>query len=261
MAFEGRFPMMLAHAASDLAIPVTGFGVPGITSPELEEWVDKMYWLGLGQFEKCIQHMHQDGVGHVIMAGRVAHNSIWKYRGFDRRSLRILGRLANRKADTILGAVVDELASEHIEVLDSSLFVRSCMPDEGLLTSRRKITRREKKDIDFGLPIANQIAGMDIGQTVIVKDQAVIAVESLEGTDEAIRRAGSIVDGDIVVVKVAKPKQDNRFDIPVIGMQTVRSLAEAGGGVIAIMAGRTLFFDQAEAIPLAERHNIGIVAI
>ena len=214
MAFEGRFPILLAQAAAEMHIPVVAFGVQGLTPPELENIVERMHWMQLGQFSKFVEQAHKDNVHHVVMAGRVQHNAIWKYRGFDLRTLNVLRKLINRKADTVLNAVVDELAKEHIKVVDSTLLLRSCMPRKGLMTLTRPITPHEMKDIEFGFPIAKQIAGLDIGQTLVVKDLAVVAVESLEGTDEAIARGGRIANGGIVVVKVSKPKQDKRFDYP-----------------------------------------------
>lgn len=261
LAGEGRFPFMLAQAAAELAIPVTAFAMNGITPPELAEQVDAIHWLELGQFSEFIDRVHGDGISYVIMAGRVPHNSIWRYRGFDRRSLRLLGKMVTRKADSILGTVVEELESEGIHVLDSSLLLRKCMPGKGLLTPSRPPTGREEKDIEFGFPLARELAGLDIGQTIAVKDLAVVAVESLEGTDETILRAGRIAQGDIVVVKVAKPQQDSRFDIPVVGPGTIRSLIEAGGGALAFMAGEVLFFDQEEALSLAEESDICVIAV
>ncbi|MBN1868179.1 UDP-2,3-diacylglucosamine diphosphatase LpxI [Candidatus Sumerlaeota bacterium] len=261
MAGEGRFPILVAQAATQNAIPVTAFAIEGVTPPELAGFVEQMHWLKLGQFSRFIDQLHADDIRHVVMAGRVAHNNLWRYRGFDVRSLRVLKNMVNRKADTLLGAVVEELARENVTVIDSSLLLTECLPKKGLLTPQRPLTEREEKDIEFGLPLARQIAGLDIGQTIVVKDLAVVAVESLEGTDETIRRAGRIADGDIVVIKVSKPQQDRRFDLPVVGPETIRSIREAGGGALAVMAGEALFFDQTEAIALAHESNIAIVAV
>jgi DUF1009 family protein len=258
IAFEGRFPLLIAQAAHELGIPVTAFGVKGITPEEIAEKVDLVHWMQLGQFNKFVDKMHAEGIGHVIMAGRVQHNSIWQYRGFDSRSLKVLGRLVNRKADTVLGAVVDELARENIEVLDSTLLLRGCMPAEGLLTPDRPTTKAEIKDIEFGIPLAFQIAGMDIGQTIVVKDLAVVAVEGLEGTDETIHRAGRITGRGVVVVKVPKPRQDNRFDFPVVGPGTIQSIRDSGGGALGLIAEHALFFDQAEALELAREAKVAI---
>ncbi|NQU43698.1 UDP-2,3-diacylglucosamine diphosphatase LpxI [bacterium] len=261
LAFEGRFPLLLAEAAAVHHIPVVAFGVEGITPPELEQMVERLHWMKLGQISKFIEKMHEENIRHVVMAGRVQHNSIWKYRGFDKRGLKVLGRLINRKANTVLRAIVDELALENIQVLDQNLFIRSCMPEKGLLTPWRPLTRREEADIEFGFPIARQVAGIDIGQTLVVKDLAVIAVESLEGTDETIQRAGRITGGGNVVIKVSKPHQDSRFDIPVVGPGTIRSLQKAGGGVLAIMSQQALFFDQQEALEIARQADIAVTVI
>ncbi len=261
IACGGRLPFILAQAASEVSIPVSAFAINGITKPELADHVDRIHWMDLGDLSKFIKECHTEDIHHVLMAGRVPHNAIWRYRGFDKRSLKLLGRMVTRKADSILGSVVEELAREGIEVLDHPLLLGRCMPKKGLMTPKRPLSRREKKDIEFGFPIAREIAGMDIGQTVVVKDLAVVAVESLEGTDETIRRAGEIADGGIVVIKVAKPHQDSRFDIPVVGPGTIRSIRETGGGVLAMMARQTLFFDQAETIEMAQKAKIGIQVI
>jgi UDP-2,3-diacylglucosamine hydrolase len=261
MAFQGRFPILVAQAAAERGIPVTAFGVKGITPPELADEVIRMHWMELGQFSRFVDQMHAENIRHVVMAGRVPHNAIWHYRGFDLRSLKVLGKLINRKADTVLGAVVAELAKERIEVIDSTLLLRGCMPEKGLLTPKRPLTERETRDVEFGLPIARQIAGMDIGQTIVVKDLAVVAVESLEGTDETILRGGKIAGGDIVVIKVSKPRQDARFDYPVIGPDTIRTIQAAGGGALAVMAGHALFFDRTEALEIAAQADIGVIAI
>jgi DUF1009 family protein len=261
MAGEGRFPILVAQAAAQNSIPVTAFAIEGVTPAELAQYVERIHWLKLGQFSRFIDLLHADGICHVVMAGRVAHNNLWRYRGFDLRTLRVLKTLANRKADSILGAVVEELAREKVTVIDSSLLLTECLPKKGLMTPKRPLTERERKDVEFGFPIARQIAGLDIGQTIVVKDLTVVAVEGLEGTDETIRRAGQIAEGDIVVIKVSKPRQDKRFDMPVIGPQTIRSIRDAGGGALAVMAGEALFFDQAEAIALAQESNIAIEAV
>lgn len=261
MAGGGRFPFILAQSAAELSIPVTVFAIKEITSPELEQYVDRVHWLTLGQFSKVIKLCHAEDIHHIVMGGRVPHNAIWRYRGFDKRTLRLLGKMVTRKADSILGAVTEELAQEDIRVVGQSLLLGGCMPKEGLLTPERPLTKSEKADVKFGYPLARKIAGMDIGQSIIVKDLAVVAVESLEGTDETILRGGKIAGGNVVLIKVAKPHQDSRFDIPVIGPGTIRTMKEAGGGVIAVMAGKTLFFDQDEAIAKAHEAGIGIVAI
>ncbi len=262
IAGGGRFPFLLIQSARELSIPVTVFAINGVTSPELANQVERIYWLELGEaLSRFIEHCHADGIRYVVMGGRMAHNMIWRYRGFDKRSLRVLARMVTRRADGILGTVSDELAHDGIQMLDQSFLLKNCMPERGLLTPRRALTRTEKKDIKFGFPLAREIAGMDIGQTVVVKDLAVVAVEGLDGTDETILRAGRISGGGNVVIKVCKPHQDSRFDIPVIGPDTVRTLQQAGGGALAVMANETLFFDREEAVQLAQEAGIAIVSI
>jgi len=261
IAGAGRLPFLIAQAAAKVSLPVTAFAVEGITPPELADHVDRIHWMKLGQFSRFIKQLHADEIRHVVMVGHVPHNAIWRYRGFDLRSLRLLAGMLTRKADSVLGTVVRELERENIAVIDSTLLLRGHMPGKGLLTPKRPLTAREQKDIDFGFPIARRIAGMDVGQTIVVKDLAVVAVESLEGTDETILRGGRIADGDIVVIKVAKPRQDARFDVPVVGPETIRTIQKAGGGVLAIMADSALFLDQDEAISLAEQAGIAIAAV
>lgn len=261
MAGAGSGPILVAQAAARIGLPITAFAVKGITNPELGNLVDEIHWLNLGQFSLLIKILHQKEIRHLVMVGHIPHNAIWRYRGFDVRALRILGKMVNRKADGLLGAVVEEFQRENIMVLDSTLLLRNNMPGKGLLTPNRPPTKREEEDIAFGLPIAREIGRLDIGQTIVVKDKAVVAVESLEGTDETILRAGRIAAGDIVVIKVAKPQQDSRFDVPVIGPHTIDSIQQAGGGVLAIMGDSTLFFDEKEAIRKAQEANITIIAV
>jgi UDP-2,3-diacylglucosamine hydrolase len=195
-----------------------------------------------------------------MMAGRVPHNSIFQYRHFDARALKLIAKAVNRKADTLLGAVTAELEREGIEVLDSSLFLKSLMPPPGLLTGDRQPTEGEQDDIDFGWPIAKAVAGQDIGQSIVVKGRAVIAVEAMEGTDECIRRAGEVAGPGCIVIKVSKPAQDLRFDIPVIGKTTLKHMVEAGCTALAFSARESLLFDQDEVLRVASENNISILA-
>jgi DUF1009 family protein len=260
IAGRGEFPKLLARAASDRGHIVEAFGIVKVTDPDLEEYVSVVHWMELGQFGRFIDICRERGIERVAMAGQVPHTAIFRYRGFDKRSLQILKRAANFKADSILGAVTMELAKEHIEVIESTMFLRSLMPKKGLLTPKRKLTNDEQKDVKFGLGLAKEIARLDIGQSVAVKNQAVVAVESIKGTDEMIRYAGQLVGPGFVVCKVAKPDQDARFDVPVVGVTTIETLAKAGGIVLAFEAGATLFFGQEEAVERAHAENIGIIS-
>jgi hypothetical protein len=263
IAGAGQAPFLVARAAKGFHIPVTVYAIEGFTDPEFADKVEVegIHWFTLGEVAKALEHLRATEIRHVVMIGKVSHEAIWHYREFDETSRRLLDGMTSRKADGVLGTIVNLLKAQSIEVIDSTLLLGDCMPGPGLLTKKRPLTEREQKDIDFGLPLAREIAGMEIGQTIVVKDLSVVAVEGMEGTDETIRRAGGIARGGIVVVKVARPRQDWRFDVPVIGPDTVRSLQQAGGGVLAIEAGSTLFLDQEEAVSLAESSDVAIVAV
>ncbi len=260
IAGRGDFAPLLARAARDQGYIVEIFAINKVTEPHIEGQASITHWLNLGDFGRLIDLCHERGIARVAMAGHVPHTAIFHYRGFDARSLKILRGAMNLKADSLLGAVCDELARENIEVLDSTLFLRSLMPGPGSLTPRRKLTREEREDIAMGLALAKEMGRLDVGQSVAIKDKAVVAVEAIEGTDAMILRAGQITGGGFVLCKVAKPKQDKRFDVPVIGDGTVRSMVEAKGAVIAIEANATLFFKQEEALALAANHQIAIIA-
>jgi len=260
IAGEGAFPLLIARAARDFAVPVTAFGLRGVTPPELESEVNNMHWLEMGQFDRLIRLFHEDGISKTIMAGRIKHTSIFQLVKIDRRGLKLMARMLNKKANSVLGVFTSELESENIQVLDSTLFLKNCMPPKGLLT-RRRPSKEIERDIQFGFDLAKQIAGLDVGQTVVVKGQTVVAVEAMEGTDATIERAGEIAGKGIVVVKVSKPQQDRRFDVPVLGLTTIKKLARARGAALAFSGDETLFFDQREAIALAEENKITIVGV
>lgn len=261
LAGEGAFPLLLARAARDRGVSVYAYGLPGVTPAELEREVDSMRWVNVGQLQKLIDLLHQDGVEQIVMAGRVKHNIVFQLARMDMRAIKLLGKIINKKADTILGTVVREFTSEGIETLDSTIFLRSMMPPAGLLTRGVPPNEEIAKDIEFGHEQAKAIAGLDIGQTVAVKSQSVVAVEAMEGTDETIERAGRVAGEGVVVVKVSKPMQDKRFDVPVLGLTTVQKLVEARAAALAFSGGQTLFFDQEQAVALAEANGIAIIGV
>jgi DUF1009 family protein len=253
--------MLLARAARDRGVHVTGFGLTGFAAPEFADAVDHIEWVELGQFGRLVELLHRLRIQHVSMVGRVPHNSIWQYRHFDVRAVKLLATVMNRRADGILSRICDEFRKEGIEVVDSTMFLRSFMPRAGVLTSCRALTVAEQEDIEFGLPIARAIAGLDIGQSIVVKDKAVVAVEGLEGTDKCLQRAAELCGNGFVLIKVSKPRQDARFDVPVIGLGTIQMMEELGGGVMAISAGETLMFNREEMVERANRAGIVIVAV
>ncbi len=261
IAGEGAFPFLVARAARDFSIPVTAFGVRGITSSDLEAEVETIHWMEIGQFGRLIRTCHAEGISNAVMCGRVKHSSIFQLTRIDGRGLKMLAKMVNKKANSILGVVTQELERENIHVLDSTLFLRSFMPGKGLLTSLRPPNSDVRKDIEFGHELAKQIAGLDVGQTVVVKGLSVVAVEAMEGTDAAILRGGQIAGPGVVVVKVSKPQQDKRFDVPVFGITTIQKMIEVKAAALAFSADETLFFDQAEAVDLAQSHKITLIGV
>ena len=267
IAGAGRFPLVVAECARRGGERVVAVAVRGAASPELARYVDRLYWVGLGQLGRIIRCLKREGVTSAVLAGTVAHRrmftplKILRYRP-DWRMVRFWYRRlrGDRRADTILSAFADELASEGIQVENSLKRVPHLTVGSGCLT-RRQPTEREWKDIRLGWNLAKAMGGLDVGQTVVVKDGAALAVEAIEGTDETIRRGARLGHGEVVVVKVAKPNQDLRFDVPTVGPRTVEVMAEAGARVLAIEAHRTLVLDREELIRRADQANLTVIAL
>lgn len=260
IAGEGNFPVVIAQAAQSEGVEIHTFGVAGLAHESLRRFSASFQLLRLTELSRLIELCHQHGVRHVIMAGRVPHNVLLKQISFDRRMIKLLGGLSNKKADSLLKAAVDELEKENIQVLDSTMFIKSCMPERGLLTQRVPPTEDILREINFAYPIAKEVGRLDVGQTVVVKNQIVVGVEALEGTDGLIKRAYPLAGEGTVFVKVSKPRQDMRFDVPVIGLTTIRNLASARASALCLTAHESLFFDRAEAIELAEQNRICLIA-
>jgi len=230
------------------------------TDPEIESLAESLKWVGIGQLGKMIRFFKDEKVEKAIMAGQVKHVQIFSRAVPDARMLKVLLKLPRRNTDSLIGAIANELQSEGIELVDSTYFLQDQLPKVGVLT-RRKPDKREQDDIDYGLEIAREIAQLDLGQTIIVRSKACVAIEAMEGTDETIRRAGSLVKRHLTVVKLAKPNQDMRFDVPVVGIPTLKTMTEAGATCLCITAGKTLMFDRDEMIRMANEKKISIVAV
>lgn len=258
IAGEGRFPFLLAKAARDRNISVTAIGISGITSPDLTKEVEMMHWVEFGQFNRLIEICHQAGIHKAMLAGRIKHHSIFQLSKIDRRGIKLLTKATSKKADALLTAITEELARENIQILDSTMLLRECMPPAGLLTPSVPPSPAVLDDINFGRPIAASVAGLDVGQTIVVKQKAVVAVEAMEGTNETITRAGEIAGEGCVVIKVSKPRQDRRFDVPVVGLTTVKKLIQARCSALAFPGGEALFFEREEACALAASRGITI---
>jgi UDP-2,3-diacylglucosamine hydrolase len=261
IAGNGRFPIIFAQNARKKDVEIIAIAINEETSKELDKFVNKIYWLGVGELEKLLKILKEENVRSVVMAGQVKHKLLFDNNiKIDNKLQFLLGGLKNKKTDSIIGAVARLLGFCGIKVLSSLTFLSDYLPAKGVLT-RTSPDEKILKDIDFGRRIAKAIAGLDIGQSVVVKDRVVLAVESIEGTDEAIRRAAKYGKEGIVVIKVTKPKQDMRFDVPVIGPDTIKLLQEVKASCIAIEAKKTLIIDKEETLKLADDAKIVIVAI
>jgi len=260
IAGNGRFPFLVLEGARSQGIEMTVIALKEEASPELEKLAKHLHWVSLGELSKTIELLHQEGVTHAMMAGQVKHNKIFSAIRPDWKLAKLLFSLPRKNTDALIGAVARVLEEEGVRLVDSTLFLKPLVPDAGVLT-RRAPNDHEAEDIAYGLGVARQIAGMDIGQTVVIADHACVAVEAMEGTDEAIARAARITGGKpLVVVKVSKPGQDMRFDVPVVGLPTIEQMRGAGASALAVDAGRTLLFDRTKLIEVADAAGIAIEA-
>lgn len=230
-------------------------------SPDLGKVAKRIHWVSLGELSKAIELMQREGVKRAVMAGQVKHNKIFSAIRPDWKLAKLLFSLPRKNTDSLIGAVAKVFEEEGIQLVDSTLFLKPLLPEAGVLT-RRKPDEHEEADIEYGVGVARHIAAMDIGQTVVVSDRACVAVEAMEGTDETIARAARLAEGKrLVVVKVSKPKQDMRFDVPVVGLPTVEAMKKCGATALAIDAGRTLLFDRGRLIEMADEAGIAIQAV
>jgi hypothetical protein len=230
-------------------------------SEQLANLAKRLHWVSLGELSKAIDLMHQEGVTRAVMAGQVKHNKIFSSIRPDWKLAKLLFSLKRKNTDALIGAVARVLEDEGIHLVDSTHFLKPLVPEPGVLTKRAP-DERETADIEYGLGVARQIAAMDIGQTVVISDRACVAVEAMEGTDETIARAARIAgDKQLVVIKVSKPRQDMRFDVPVIGLPTIEQMKSARATALALDAGRTLLFDRAKLIEQADAAGIAIQAV
>jgi DUF1009 family protein len=261
IAGNGRFPFLVLEGARSQGIEMAVIALQEETSPELEKIAKRLHWVSLGELSKTIELLKQEGVTQAVMAGQVKHNKIFSAIRPDWKLAKLLVSLSRKNTDSLIGAVARALEEEGIQLVDSTLFLKPLVADAGVLT-RRAPNEHEAEDIAYGLAVARQIAGMDVGQTVVIADRACVAVEAMEGTDEAIARAARIAGGKpLVVVKVSKPGQDMRFDVPVVGLPTIEQMRGAGATALAVDAGRTLLFDRMELIAQADAAGIAIEAI
>ncbi len=260
IAGNGRFPFLAAAGARRAGRRVVAVAIREEASPELEPEVDELHWIGLGQLGRGIGILHEAGVREAVMAGQVKHKQIFSGIVPDLKMLGVLARLAFQNTDSLIGAVADALAREGITLLPSVAFLGDQLATVGPMT-RRQPDRGERRDVEYGEKVARALAGMDLGQTAVVKDRAAVALEAMEGTDETIRRAGRIAGPGTTVVKVAKPGQDMRFDVPVVGGGTLLAMREAGSRVLALDAAKTLMIDRKEFLTQADADGVAVLGL
>jgi hypothetical protein len=260
IAGNGRFPFLVLEGARRQGVSMAVAAIKEETDPEIERVAERVEWIGVAQLGKLIRFFKREGVERAVMAGQVKHVQIFSGALLpDLRMIKTILRLPRRNTDALIGAVANELKSEGIELIDSTYFLQDHLPQAGQL-SRRAADERERGDIEYGLEIAREITRLDLGQTIVVRARACVAIEAMEGTDATIRRAGELAKGKLTVIKVAKPDQDMRFDVPVVGVPTIQTMTEAGATCLCITAGKTLMFDREEMIRLADKNGIAVIA-
>jgi UDP-2,3-diacylglucosamine hydrolase len=259
IAGNGVYPKVLAAAARKAGVKkIVAAAFSDETDPAISQLADVVEWLRVGQLGRLLKFFREHEVHRVIMAGQIAPKNLFDLRP-DVKALVVLAKLKQRNAESIFTAIADELKKEDVDLLPATTFLEDDLAEKGLIAGA-KLSRAEEEDVDLGWNVAKQIAGLDIGQTIIVKNGTVLAVEAFEGTNDAIKRGGALAREGAVMIKVAKPNQDIRFDVPVIGVETIKVAADAKLRVIAVEAGRTLLLEHDAIIDLAQRAKISLIA-
>lgn len=261
IAGNGRFPFLVLDAARSRGIDMVVAAIREETAPEIDQAASRVHWMSLGQLGKLIKTFKSEGVDRAVMAGQVQHRQLFSGIVPDLTMLKLLGSLATKSTDSLIGAVARLLEREGIQLLDSTAFLGPLLPGPGVLT-RRRPSAGEERDIEYGVRIAGELGRLDLGQSVVVADGACVALEAMEGTDAIVDRAALLANGrPLVLVKLAKPNQDLRFDVPVIGPGTFEHVIRANVRAVAIEAGKTLMIDRQELIRKADANDIAIVAV
>lgn len=259
IAGNGNFPFLVVEGARKAGASLAVVAIKEETDKSIEQIAEKVIWVGIGQLGKMISFFKKEGVEKAIMAGQVKHVQIFSGAFPDWRMAKMLYNLPRRNTDSLIGGIADELAKDGIELIDSTYFMQDHLATEGVLT-KRKPSDFERGNIEYGLHIANEIARLDLGQTIVVRANACVAIEAMEGTDATIRRAGELAKGKLTVVKVAKPDQDMRFDVPVVGVPTIETMIKAGATCLSVTPHKTLIFDREKMLKLANDNKICVVS-
>ena len=261
LAGAGKLPVECARAAQQLGYEVYAVGLLAGSDPQIAQFAKDYQFISVAQLEAILNYLKQNQIQQVTMIGKVTKELLFNGAVVpDARMLQLIMSLPDRKDDTIMMAFVRELVKAGIQTFDQTTLIRKLMPRRGTITQREP-TDQERKDMDFGFRIAKELGRLDIGQTVVVKNRAVMALEAIEGTDACIERGGLLAHGGAVVTKVSKPQQDNRFDVPTVGYRTIEQMAKVGATALAIEAGKTLLVERAQMVALADAKGISIVAM
>jgi DUF1009 family protein len=260
IAGNGRFPIIFANNARKMGLQVFAVAHEGETEPELEQHVDRIHWVKIGQLNKLINAFKSDGVRKVVMLGGIKKTHVYSHARPDFRVLALAAKLVLWKDDDILRALAAELEKDGITICESTFGLEGILVVEGTLTSRQP-TKKEWVDIRYGWDVAKETGRLDIGQCVVIKDRVVVAVEAVEGTDEAIKRGGQLAKDGAVVVKRSKPQQDLRFDLPAVGPKTIDVMSSVKASVLAVEAGRSVMLDRELLISKAEDAGIAVVGL
>jgi UDP-2,3-diacylglucosamine hydrolase len=259
IAGNGAYPRLLADSARKSGVKrIIAAAFTGETDPAFEQHVDVVEWMRVGQLGRLLKFFRAQDIRHAVMAGQIAPKNLFDLR-LDLKALMLMGKLKQRNAESIFAAIADELAKIDVDLLPATTFLEDSLARSGLIAGP-KLSRREEDDVELGWNVAKEIARLNVGQTVIIKNGTVVAVEALEGTNEAIKRGGMLAGEGGVMVKVTKANQDMRFDVPVVGVETVRIAAELRLRVIAVEAGKTLLLERGAITALANCSNISVVA-
>ncbi len=258
IAGNGKLPLLLARAIRDAGFRVAVIGHRGATRPGMKSAAHILNWVEIGQLEKILELLKREGVKRALFAGGIPKTVFFSRAKPDARAIQVLSRLKDKKDDAILRAIAEEVEREGIRVVSPMVFLKDSMAPPGCWTER-KPTEREEKDISFGWDMARKVGRLDIGQCIVVKDQMVLAVEAIEGTDKTICRGAKLGKGDVTVIKICKPRQDLRLDLPVIGPQTITALAKSGASALVVEAGKTIVVDREEVIRRADLKGICLI--
>jgi len=259
IAGNGVYPRLLADGARRAGVKkIVVAAFTDETDPVLEQDVDVLEWMRVGQLGRLLKFFRGQDVNHAIMAGQIAPKNLFDLRP-DMKALLLVGKLKQRNAESIFAAIADELSKINVDLLPATTFLEDSLASSGLIAGP-KLSLRQEHDVELGWNVAKEIARLDIGQTIVIKNGTIVAVEGLEGTNEAIKRGGTLAREGAVMVKVSKPNQDMRFDVPVIGVETIRIAVESGVRVIAVEAGKTLLLERDAIIALAKSSNMSVVA-